>query len=115
MPDKTGTRHRGTHWALVDGSPPSELFDRYPPSRTSISLTESREAVRRARQAADTFHTFDITSLDGTPMHVVHAHYKADRTDAVFGGHAVTYIFEINTDAVLASFGLGSRPAPPAA
>lgn len=101
MPAKPSTRHRGVHWALVDGSPPSELFDRYPPSRTLISLTETREAVRRSRRAADIFHAYEITSRDGVPMHVVYAHYKVGRT----------YIFEIATDAVLAAFGLESRPA----
>ncbi|MFJ9101318.1 hypothetical protein ACIRJM_22955 [Streptomyces sp. NPDC102405] len=98
---KPNTRHRGTRWALVDGAPPSELFDRYPPSRTAISLTESREAVRRARQAADTFHVYETTCLNGSLVHVVYARYKL-----------VTYIFEIANDAVLAAFGLAIRPTP---
>jgi hypothetical protein len=91
------------HWALVDDMPPGHM---------NISLTEAREAVHRSRRSADVFHSYDITSRDGTPIHVVYAHYLPGRTDVAFGGHDVTYLYEIATEAVAASFGLAPRPTP---
>ncbi|MDQ0809845.1 hypothetical protein QFZ63_001559 [Streptomyces sp. B3I7] len=105
MTVKTTTRHRGIHWVLADGSPPSELFDRYPASRASVSLTETREAILRARRAADVFHVYDVTDRDGAGLHIAYARYNG----ASHNGHVVTYIYELATDAVLASCGFAPR------
>lgn len=102
-------RHRAIHYAWVDTRP--DLGS----DAMSISLTEAKEAVRRTRRAADVFHAYDTTRRDGTPIHVVYAHYQAGRTDVAFAGHAVTYLYEITTEAVLATFGLAPRPDTQAA
>jgi len=108
MPATRTRRHRVLHYAIVNGQR----------DHLNYSLTDGRERVRSARRYADTFHAYEFTSRDGTPMHVAYARFLPGSTRHGFSNLDetldVTYLFEVPVEAVEAAFGLAPRPTPSA-
>jgi hypothetical protein len=91
-------KYRVIQWAVVDGKR----------DHLNFGLTEGRDRIRSARRYADTFHPYEFTARDGTPMHVAYARFLPGSTRHGYSryGIDVTYMFELTGEAVAASFGL---------
>jgi hypothetical protein len=75
----------------------------------NLSLADGKAALLSARRYADTFHSHEFTSRDGTPMHVAYARFLPGSPKHGFSKVTeldVTYLFEVTAEAVSASFGL---------
>jgi hypothetical protein len=74
------------------------------------NLTDGQTRIRSARKHADTFHSYEFTSRNGTRLHVAYAHYQPGSTKHGYSKFDpalnVTYVFETTADAVNAAFGL---------
>jgi hypothetical protein len=93
-------RHRVIQFAVVNGKR----------DHLNLSLTEARANIRSARRHADTFHPYEFTDRNGTPMHVAYARFLPGSPQHGFSkvdaNLDVTYMFQITAEAVGASFGL---------
>jgi len=95
----TTRRHRVIQFAVVNGQR----------DHLNFSLTDGKDRIREARRYADTFHPYEFTDRNGTPMHVVYARFLPGSPKHGYRDLDVTYMFELTRDAVAASFGLAER------
>ena len=76
----------------------------------NFGLNEGRARIRSARRHADVFHAYEFTARDGTRLHVAYAHYLPGSERHGYSKFDptldVTYMFEVASSDVAASFGL---------